>query len=166
MVDTLKDIYYAEKQLVRALKKMGKAASHQMLTVAFEQHRTETEQQIQQLEQVFQILGQRAQGKKCPAMDGLLDEGNEHMEEYSKGPGLDAALIVGAQKIEHYEMAAYGSLRTFAELLGQTEAQRIFQTILDQEGATDEKLTGLSRTINMEALGSQQEVSESAKQEA
>ncbi len=163
MLDTLKDIYYAEKKLLTGLNKMAKAAAHAQLREAFETHRSETENQVKQLEQVFQLLGQRAQGKRCAAMDGLLEEGSEHIEEYGKGPGRDAALIVGAQKIEHYEMAAYGSLRDFARLLGRNDAQEIFQAILDQESATDEKLTGLSQQVNQEALDSEKET---AAQEA
>jgi ferritin-like metal-binding protein YciE len=150
--DGLKDIYYAEKQLVKALKKVSKAATNQELKQAFDTHRGQTEEQIEKLEGAFEELGMRASGKKCPAMDGLIEEANEHMEEMDKGPALDAALIVGAQKIEHYEIAAYGSMRTFAKSLGYTECERIFEEILEQESDTDELLTEVARTVNMEAL--------------
>jgi len=99
----------------------------------------------------------RAQGKKCPAMDGLIEEGNEHIEEFEKGPARDAALIVGAQKVEHYEIAAYGSLRQFAEILGHSECVDIFNEILEQESSTDEKLTQIAQTVNQEAYGEDEE---------
>jgi ferritin-like metal-binding protein YciE len=150
--DGLKDIYYAEKQLVKALKKVSKAATNQELKMAFDTHRAQTEEQVQKLEGAFEELGMRASGKNCPAMDGLIEEANEHIEEMDKGPALDAALIVGAQKIEHYEIAAYGSMRTFAKSLGYTECERIFEEILEQESDTDELLTEVARTVNMEAL--------------
>ncbi len=152
MVDTLKDIYYAEKRLLKALPKMAKNADHSALRDAFTTHKDETEGQIQQVEKAFEMLGLKAQTKKCAAMDGLLEEANEHMEEYAKGAGRDAAMIVGAQKIEHYEMAAYGSLRNFAQNLGQKEVAQIFQDILNQEGAADKKLTQIAKTINGDAL--------------
>ncbi|RYZ82230.1 MAG: ferritin-like domain-containing protein [Proteobacteria bacterium] len=150
--DGLKDIYYAEKQLVKALKKVSKAATNQELKAAFDNHRMETEGQIELLEQAFEAMEMRAAGKKCPAMDGLIEEANEHIEEMDKGPALDAALIVGAQKIEHYEIAAYGSLRAFAKCLGLPECEQIFDQILAQESKTDELLTGVADTVNREAL--------------
>jgi ferritin-like metal-binding protein YciE len=151
--DGLKDIYYAEKQLVKALNKMAKAASNDELREAFENHRTETELQVNLLEDAFEALEMRAAGKKCPAMDGLIEEANEHIEEMDKGPARDAALIVGAQKVEHYEIAAYGSLRSFARCLGYPDCEQIFDQILDQESRTDELLTGVAQTVNQEALG-------------
>ncbi len=150
--DLMKDIYYAEKQLVKALKKMNKAATNQQLKDAFMTHLEQTNGQIEKLESAFEMLGLKAQGKKCPAMDGLIEEGDEHMSEMDKGHALDAALIVGAQKVEHYEIAAYGSLRTFARSLGFDECTTIFQEILDQEAETDELLTGIAQTVNQEAL--------------
>lgn len=152
LIDGLKDIYYAEKALSKTLARMGRSATNEELRAAFETHRGETDEQIRMLEGAFASLGQRVQGKKCHAMDGLIEEGKEHMEEASKGPGRDAVMIVSAQKAEHYEIAAYGSLRTFARDLGHTEVQQIFQTILDQESATDEKLTGIAETVNRMAL--------------
>jgi ferritin-like metal-binding protein YciE len=154
--DTLKDIYYAEKQLVKALKKMGKAATNSDLREAFENHRMQTEEQIELLGQAFESLDMRAAGKNCPAMDGLIEEGREHMEEMDKGPALDAALIVGAQKVEHYEIAAYGSLKAFAKSLGLSECEEIFDQILQQESDTDELLTQVAATVNREALGDEQ----------
>lgn len=150
--DGLKDIYYAEKQLVRALKKLAKAASSPELSEAFDTHRMETEEQVARLEEAFEALEMRAAGKKCPAMDGLIEEANEHIEEMDKGPARDAALIVGAQKVEHYEIAAYGSLRSFARCLGYTECEQIFDEILSQESKTDELLTGVAQTVNRDAL--------------
>lgn len=151
-VDSLKDIYWAEKHLVRGLTKMARAAENEDLKMGFEKHREETEQQIEQLEQAFEVLEIRAQGKRCEAMEGLLREGQDQIDEYEQGPGRDAALIVAAQKIEHYEIAAYGSLRTFAATLGYPDCEQIFQAILDQEVATDELLTETAMSINQEAM--------------
>jgi len=155
--DGLKDIYYAEKQLAKALKKMSKAATNVELREAFDNHRLQTEEQIQMLEQAFEALEMRAAGKKCPAMDGLIQEGQEHIEEMEKGAPLDAALIVGAQKVEHYEIAAYGSLRAFAKVLGLTDCEQIFDQILQQESETDELLTQIAETVNREALSEEEE---------
>jgi ferritin-like metal-binding protein YciE len=151
MKNSLKDIYYAEKQLVRALNKMSKAAESEELKNAFLNHRQETEEQVTQLEEAFEILGMRAAGKKCPAMDGLVEEGAEAIEEFEKGPARDAALIVSAQKVEHYEIAAYGSLRAFAETLGYADCAKIFDRILEQESNADEILNQAAQTINQMA---------------
>jgi ferritin-like metal-binding protein YciE len=158
----LKDVYYAEKQLVKALKKMSKAASNTDLQESFDMHRAETEEQVGKVEQVFEILGMRAAGKKCPAMDGLIEEGAEAIEEYEKGPARDAALIMAAQKVEHYEMAAYGSLRTFAEVLGYDDCARILDEICEQEGDTDKKLTEVAKIVNEEAMAVGEEETEEA----
>ena len=152
MRDGLKDIYYAEKKLVAALGKMNKQAANEELKAALDTHRTETEGQVSMLEDAFASLGMKAQGKKCAAMDGILEEANEHMGEYGKGPARDASIIVSAQKAEHYEIASYGTLATFAKLLGHDEAKNIFGQILDQEKATDEKLNTLSESLNRDAL--------------
>jgi ferritin-like metal-binding protein YciE len=154
--DLLKDIYYAEKQLVKALKKVSKASTHEQLKDAFDKHREQTEGQIEMLEQAFEAMEMRAAGKKCPAMDGLIEESNEHIQEMEKGAALDAALIVGAQKIEHYEIAAYGSMCTFAKSLGLTECEDIFNQILQQESDTDELLTQVAQTVNQDALKSEE----------
>jgi len=158
MRDGLKDIYYAEKKLITALGKMSKNAQNEELKAALDTHRTESEGQVQMLEQAFEALGEKAKGKKCAAMDGILEEGSEHMGEYGKGPARDAVIIVSAQKSEHYEIAAYGTLRTFAQVLGNDEVAGIFEEILNQEKSTDEKLTGLAESLNREALRSHNEV--------
>jgi ferritin-like metal-binding protein YciE len=142
--------------LVKALKKMGKAATNQELRDAFENHRMQTEEQIELLGQAFEALEMRAAGKNCPAMDGLIEEGNEHIQEMDKGPALDAALIVGAQKVEHYEIAAYGSLKAFSKALGLSECEEIFDQILQQESETDELLTQVALTVNREALSGEE----------
>jgi len=136
---------------------MSKAATNEELREAFENHMSQTEGQIEMLEQAFEAMEMRAAGKKCPAMDGLIEESKEHIEEMDKGPALDAALIVGAQKVEHYEIAAYGSLRAFARCLGITECEQIFDQILQQESETDELLTKVAETVNREALSGEED---------
>jgi ferritin-like metal-binding protein YciE len=145
-LEELKDIYNAEKQLIRALPRMAKAAESPGLQQAFTKHLKETEGQIQRLEQVFKGLGQAARGKKCKGMEGLIEEGKEKLEEESKPQVLDAALIASAQKVEHYEIASYGCLRTYAELLGYTEAAQLLQQNLQEEEAADKKLTELGES--------------------
>lgn len=142
-LDELKDIYNAEKQLLRALPRMAKAAESPQLQQAFQKHLKETEGQVQRLERIFKDLGQAARGKKCKGMEGLIEEGKELMEEEGEGPVVDAALISAAQKVEHYEIAAYGCLRTYAELLGYTQAARLLEQNLAEEEAADKKLTQL-----------------------
>jgi len=140
-LEELKDIYNAEKQLIRALPRMAKAAEAPQLEQAFTKHLRETEGQIQRLEQIFEELGQAARGKKCKGMEGLIEEGKEKMEEEGEPQVLDAALIASAQKVEHYEIAAYGCLRTYAELLGYPEAVELLGQNLKEEEAADKKLT-------------------------
>lgn len=142
-LDELKDIYNAEKQILRALPRMTKAAESPKLQQAFQNHLKETEGQVQRLERIFKDLGQAARGKKCKGMEGLIEEGKEKMEEEGEGPVIDAALIAAAQKVEHYEIAAYGCLRTYAELLGYTQAVRLLEQNLAEEEAADKKLTQL-----------------------
>ena len=142
-LDELKDIYNAEKQILRALPRMAKAAESPQLQQAFQNHLRETEGQVQRLERIFKDLGQAARGKKCKGMEGLIEEGKEKMEEEGEGPVIDAALIAAAQKVEHYEIAAYGCLRTYAELLGYTQAVRLLEQNLAEEEAADKKLTQL-----------------------
>jgi ferritin-like metal-binding protein YciE len=150
-VDELKDLYNAENQLLKALPKMAKAASASELRTAFEDHLEETRGQVQRLEQIFKKLDASPKGKKCKAMEGLIEEGNEVMDE-AQPPVLDAALIAAAQRVEHYEMAGYGCVRTFARLLGHEEAAELLQETLDEEAAADKKLTELAETIiNVEA---------------
>jgi ferritin-like metal-binding protein YciE len=151
-VDELKDIYWAEKHLAKALPKMQKAATSTELAAAFEKHTLETEQHIQTLEQVFELLGEKAIAKKCDAMAGLLEEANGIIEDTDKGTMIrDAGLILAAQKVEHYEIATYGTLRTFAENMGHTDVQELLQQTLDNEKATDEALTEVAQGFVNEA---------------
>ncbi len=162
--DLMKDIYYAEKKLTKALGKMAKNATEPKLKEAFTTHQTQTDEQITKLEKAFGVLGVTPKAKKCAAMDGLLEEADEHIKEYEKGAGLDAALIVGAQKVEHYEIASYGSMRSFAKTLGYGEAAKIFEEIREQESDTDELLTTLAESvINPKAEEETEDVSKSAK---
>ena len=161
-IEELKDIYNAEKQLTRALPRMAKAAESPELEQAFTKHLKETEGQIQRLERVFKELGQAARGKKCKGMEGLIEEGKEMMEEEGEPEVLDAALIASAQKVEHYEIAAYGCLRTYAELLGYSEAAQLLQQNLEEEEAADKKLTqlgesGLNQAAAMAGAGVEEE---------
>ncbi len=150
--DTLKDIYYAEKKILSALPKMAKAAQNEDLRAAFEKHHTETEGQIERLEQVFELIEEKPQGKKCAAIEGILEEGQEIIKEYKGSPALDAGLVSAAQAVEHYEIARYGTLRTWAEELGLNEAKDLLQETLDQEEATDQALTELAESVvNQEA---------------
>jgi ferritin-like metal-binding protein YciE len=145
-IEELKDVYNAEKQLTRALPRMAKAALSPQLQQAFTTHLRETEGQIQRLERVFKELGQAARGKKCKGMEGLLEEGKEVLEEKGEPAVKDAALIASAQRVEHYEIAAYGCLRTYASLLGYSEAERLLQQNLQEEEAADKKLTQLGES--------------------
>ena len=150
--DTLKDIYYAEKKILSALPKMAKAAQNEDLRAAFEKHKTETEGQIDRLEQVFELIEEKPQGKKCAAIEGILEEGQEIIKEYKGSPALDAGLISAAQSVEHYEIARYGTLRTWAEELGHGDAAKLLQETLDEEEATDQALTELAESVvNQEA---------------
>lgn len=142
--DTLKDIYYAERKILKALPKMARAASSPDLTAAFEKHKDETEVHVERLQQVFELLGKRPQGKTCPAIEGILEEGEEIMEEFKDMPALDAGLISAAQAVEHYEITRYGTLRRWAEVLGMAEAAKLLGQTLDEESVTDEALTGLA----------------------
>ena len=152
-LDTLKDIYYAEKKILTALPKMAEAASHAELKKAFEQHLKQTEGQVQRLETIFESLGEKPTGKKCVAMAGLIKEGDELIKEGLEPDVLDAALIGAAQKVEHYEMAGYGTARTWAKRLGEQEACELLQQTLEEEAATDQKLTKLAEPkINKEAM--------------
>ena len=156
--DTLKDIYYAEKKILGALPKMAKAAQNADLKAAFEKHEGETEEQISRLEQVFASIEEKPQGKKCAAIDGILDEGKEIMDEYKGSPALDAGLISAAQAVEHYEICRYGTLATWADELGNSEGAKLLKMTLDEEETTDEALSELAETcVNQEA---QQEAAE------
>jgi ferritin-like metal-binding protein YciE len=152
-VDELRDLYNAENQLLKALPKMAKAASSEELKNAFEKHLEQTETHVQRLEQVFEELDQTPKGKTCRAMRGLIQEGSEIMEEEGDPSVLDAGIIVAAQKVEHYEIAGYGSVRTFANLLNQKKAAELLQTTLNEESEANELLNGLAESIvNPEAL--------------
>ena len=150
-VEELKDLYSAENQLIKALPKMAKAASSKELRAAFQEHLTETRAQVGRLEKVFKELKVSPKGKKCKAMEGLIEEGKELLEEDAAPAVLDAALIAAAQKVEHYEIAGYGTVRTYAELLGFDKAAGLLRETLDEESAADEKLSGLAENINVEA---------------
>ena len=150
-IDELKDLYNVEKQLTKALPKMAKAATAEDLREGFTQHLEQTNGQIERLEQIFESLGERPTGKKCKAMEGLVEEGSEVIHGEFKGSVKDAALIAAAQRVEHYEIAAYGSARAFAELLGESEHVSLLSETLEEEKETDEKLTELSGDINAEA---------------
>jgi ferritin-like metal-binding protein YciE len=150
--DTLKDIYYAEKKILTALPKMAKAAQNPDLKAAFEKHEGETEEQVTRLEQVFDLIDKKAQGKKCLAIDGIVAEGQEIIKEYKGSPALDSGLLAAAQAVEHYEISRYGTLRTWAQELGMAQAARLLETTLDEEKNTDEALTELAETcVNQEA---------------
>ncbi|RWP73443.1 ferritin-like domain-containing protein [Mesorhizobium sp.] len=151
--DGLKDVYYAERKILAALKKMAKGAESDQLTAAFEKHRDETEAQIERLQQVFEIFGKRAQGKACPAIDGIIEEGQEILEEFKEAPALDAGLVAAAQAVEHYEIARYGTLITWAGLLGLKDAVPLLEETLEEEKATDEALTQLGEaSVNERAM--------------
>jgi ferritin-like metal-binding protein YciE len=150
--DTLKDIYFAEKKILVALPKMARAAQNEELTAAFVKHLAETEGQVDRLEQVFAMIEKKPQGKTCPAILGLIEEGNEVMKEYKGSPAHDAGLLSGAQAVEHYEISRYGTLRTWAEELGLTDAVQLLETTLKEEKATDKALTELADiAVNQEA---------------
>ena len=144
--DTLKDIYFAEKKILVALPKMAKAAHSEELRAAFEKHLIETEGQIERLEQVFELLEKPARGKTCPAILGLVEEGQEVMKEFKKSDAHDAGLLSGAQAVEHYEISRYGTLIAWAEQLGLTEAAGLLQKTLKEEKNTDAALTKLAET--------------------
>jgi ferritin-like metal-binding protein YciE len=150
--DTLKDIYYAEKEILTSLPKMAKAAQNEELKAAFTKHEGETEVQIERLEKVFSIIDEKPQGKKCAAIEGILDEGKEIMDEYKGSPALDAGLVSAAQAVEHYEICRYGTLCTWAEELGMTDAKKLLGQTLDEEENTDKALSELAETVvNQEA---------------
>ncbi len=144
LVDQLKDIYWAEKKLETTLPKLAKQAQGPELKAAFEAHHIETQTHLTRIEEMFGHLGLKPQAKKCDAMQGLLEEGDTLAKEYAGSPGLDAALITAAQKVEHYEIATYGTLRAFAKNLGLTEVVKLITATIDEEGAADKKLTRIA----------------------
>ncbi|CAN5131507.1 ferritin-like domain-containing protein [soil metagenome] len=151
--DTLKDIYFAEKQILKALPKMAKAAQSADLSAAFKKHHGETEGQVDRLEQVFKLIDKPAKAKTCDAIMGILDEGKEIMDEYKGTEALDAGLLAAAQAVEHYEIARYGTLKAWASKLGMKEAVKLLDETLQQEHKTDEALTTLALAeVNPEAM--------------
>ncbi len=150
--DTLKDIYFAEKKILAALPKMAKAAQSDELRSAFEKHESETEEHVNRLEQVFEEIEAKPQGKTCDAILGIIEEGQDVMKEFKGKPAVDAGLIAAAQAVEHYEIARYGTLRTWAEELGLEEAAKLLDETLDEEKKTDEMLTELAQSgVNQHA---------------
>jgi len=151
-VHELEDLYDAENQILMALPKMAEAASSPELRRAFEEHRGQTQGQVERLERIFQQMGEKPKGEKCKGMAGLLAEGEKLLKEKAEPDVKDAGLIGAAQKVEHYEIAGYGTVRTFAQILGEKEAERLLQQTLDEEGETDKKLTRLAESkVNREA---------------
>ncbi|MGA7241985.1 MAG: ferritin-like domain-containing protein [Terracidiphilus sp.] len=150
-IEELKDLYSAENQIAKALPKMVNAASSKDLKKAFESHLRETEGQIERLVQICNILGTSPKGKSCEGMKGVLDEGSSMLHESAEGDVRDAALISAAQRVEHYEMAAYGTVRTYAQLLGQPQVAKLLEETLEEEKAADQKLTSIAQKVNVRA---------------
>ncbi|WP_159951719.1 ferritin-like domain-containing protein [Rhizobium sp. 18065] len=144
--ETLKDIYYAERKILKTLPKMARGAQSEKLKAAFQQHKDETEGQIERLQQVFEIIGKRPRAKTCAAIDGIVEEGEEIMDEFKGSPALDAGLLAAAQAVEHYEISRYGTLSAWAKQLGYTEAVKLLDATLAEESKTDEALTKLAET--------------------
>ena len=165
-VDELRDLYSAETQLVKALPKMAKASSSAELRQAFEEHLRQTSEQVSRLEQIFEMLGEKATGKKCLGMEGLVKEGSETMQEEYNDAVKDAAIIGAAQRVEHYEIAGYGTVRAFAELLGENEHISLIEETLEEEKQADEKLTQLAEEINSEAGQGEEEEKEAGSRES
>ena len=152
LIEEMRDLYSAENQLLKAMPKMAKKASSPQLKKAFETHMKETEGQVQRLQKIFDKLGKKPTGKKCAAMEGLIEEAKDMMGEDMEDDVMDAALISAAQKVEHYEIASYGTVRTWAQLLGDDQTARLLQQTLDEEGKTDKLLTEMAESsINVEA---------------
>jgi ferritin-like metal-binding protein YciE len=164
-LETLKDIYYAEKAILKALPKMAKKASSEDLAAAFETHKDETEGQVARLEEIFTLLGKPARGKKCHAIDGIIEEGQEIIKEAKDDTVRDAGMLAAAQAVEHYEISRYGTLKAWAEKLGLNEAAELLDATLEEEKTTDEKLTELAESeINVEANEEPEEDRKPAKQ--
>ena len=156
-VEELKDLYSAEKQIVKALPKVAKAVESDELRQAIEEHLVQTKGHVERLDRIFEILGKRASGKTCKGAQGLIEEGSEQIEEIDEGPVLDAALISALQRVEHYEIAAYGTVATFAEAMGQSEIHQLLGETLQEEKEADEKLTEISHDVNSEAMSGAKE---------
>ena len=149
--DTLRDIYYAERKILSALPKMARGAQDPKLKEAFQLHREQTEVHVERLQQVFEIIGKNPRGKTCAAIEGILEEGEEILQDYKGSPALDAGLLAAAQAVEHYEITRYGTLRTWAKKLGLKDAVALLEQTLAEESETDELLTGLAETAVNEA---------------
>jgi ferritin-like metal-binding protein YciE len=161
-VEELKDLYSAESQMVKALPKMIKAATSEDLRAGFGEHLEQTKGHVSRLEEIFKALGESPKGKKCKGMEGLIKEGGEMIEEDPAPEELDAGLISAAQRVEHYEIAGYGCVSTYAKLLGEDEAESLLRETLEEEKKTDEKLTQLAESINLEAAGSEESDNENS----
>lgn len=151
LIDELRDLYSAETQITKALPKLVKASRNPNLRQAFEHHLEETNNHVTRLEQIFQRMNESPKGETCEGMKGLLEEGDDRIKDKGEPEVLDAGIISAAQRVEHYEIAAYGSARTYAELLGEQEAVRLLSQTLEEEKAADSKLTQVARTVNVEA---------------
>ena len=162
-IEELKDLYSAENQLVKALPKMAKASTSKDLNAGFEEHLDQTKEHVARLEKIFKGLGESPKGKQCKGMQGLVEEGSEMIEEDPAPEELDAGLISAAQRVEHYEIAGYGCVCTYAELLGEDDALSLLKKTLEEEKETDKKLTKLAKRINIEAAESEKSDSESLK---
>lgn len=150
--DTLRDIYYAERQILKALPKMARAANSEKLAEGFEHHRQETENHVERLDQIFEMLDKRPRGKTCEAIIGIIEEAKEIMDEYKDGEAVDAGLTAAAQAVEHYEIARYGTLKAWAQQLGMNDAVKLLEQTLSEEKATDEKLTKMAEAeVNKKA---------------
>jgi ferritin-like metal-binding protein YciE len=167
-VEQLKDLYNAETQLLKALPKMAKAAKSEALREGFAQHLEQTRGHVQRLEQIFEAMRENPKGRKCAGMQGLVEEGEQVIEENTDSTALDAGLIAAAQRVEHYEIAGYGSVRTFAELLGESAAVDLLEETLNEEKETDERLTEIAKEANLEAMsgaaGSEREAREEVEE--
>lgn len=157
LIEELKDLYSAESQLIKALPKMAKAADNEELKSAFEEHLEQTKTHAERLEQVMEDLDESPKGKKCKAMEGLIEEGKDAIEEDAAPVILDLALITAAQKVEHYEIAGYGCARTLAELAGEKDVASVLQETLDEEGETDKRLTAIAMNLNVESAEEDEE---------
>jgi ferritin-like metal-binding protein YciE len=156
-IEELRDLYNAETQLVKALPKMAKASSNDELRQAFEEHLRQTSEHVSRLEQIFEMLDEKPSGKKCLGMEGLVKEAAETMKEDYEDAVMDAGIIGAAQRVEHYEIAAYGTVRTLAELMGENEHVTLLEQTLEEEKQTDQKLTELAEDVNSEAMETEEE---------
>lgn len=161
--ETLKDVYYAEKQSVKALKKSAKSAEHEALREAFETHAEESANQVERLQQVFEIIGKPARAKTCEAMQGIVSEMEEDLEDFEGSPAADAVLAACAQAVEHYEIARYGTLKTWASQLGYADAAKLLDETLQEEKKTDALLTEIAESLNTEGTPTEEEPDEADK---